>query len=142
MTLKVKDLKNHQTGITGLHPVLYCPYCGDEYSANKSDYFMLSESLELVCRNCGVDLVIATKHTVYEVILPLAVVNRPLEPRQGLYIVLVRTDRQPDGKPGRYEVSNKTFNCLEDATAYSNGCSPSRQPFVARIETDPPKSQE
>lgn len=50
MIARISNLKN-QTGIAGPHEIAYCPICGNECSANKSDYFMLAEWEILKCTN-------------------------------------------------------------------------------------------
>ena len=57
--------------------------------------------------------------------------QRPLQPAPGQFIVLVRTDRRPDGSQGQYEVSNQTFPRVEDAIEYCKQVSSSRDPVIA-----------
>ena len=44
--------------------IAYCPTCGNECSADKSDYFMAKETDSLKCHNRIMDIV--AKKTVYE----------------------------------------------------------------------------
>lgn len=47
--VRVSDLKD-QIGTTGPRPFLYCPHCGQESSANRSDYF--ASRIDEVFRCC------------------------------------------------------------------------------------------
>ncbi len=67
MAVKVSDLKE-QTGVPGPHPILYCPSCGGEYSANKSDYFMHSATHVFKC--CRRNLKLVQKTTTYVQVKP------------------------------------------------------------------------
>lgn len=50
-----------------IHPMLWCPECGEEFSANPSDYWSLPKDHVLKCIDCdGVPLVLAHKRTIYE----------------------------------------------------------------------------
>ncbi len=59
--VKVGDLKE-QSG-PGPHPILYCTECGGEYSADKSDYFMLPDTEIMMC--CDIPLQLVMKTTTY-----------------------------------------------------------------------------
>ncbi len=63
--------------------------------------------------------------------------QRPLVATAGKFVVMVRADRQPDGSPGRYEVSNQTFDTFDEARSYAAGCSFSRAPVVALLVSAP-----
>ena len=56
------DLHN-QTGMRGPHPLLHCMVCGNNVSANASDYFMVKPSTVLEC--CGFPMILAVKSTHY-----------------------------------------------------------------------------
>jgi len=60
--IRVKDLKD-QLGMSGSRPFLYCYVCGQEASAHKGDYFMLSKDAILTC--CEEPMVLMEKVTVY-----------------------------------------------------------------------------
>jgi hypothetical protein len=60
--MKTGALKN-QTGVNGEHPILHCPICGGEFSANSGDYFYLPSDKELT--HCGEPLKYVFKRTVY-----------------------------------------------------------------------------
>lgn len=62
MAIKVKDLKD-QTGMSSPRPFLFCPICGVECSANKSDYFMAHPETVFAC--CGEPMRRVTKQTRY-----------------------------------------------------------------------------
>lgn len=47
----------------GPHPILYCLDCYGEYSANKADYFMMSDDDPFMC--CNVPMILVTKTTMY-----------------------------------------------------------------------------
>lgn len=59
----VGDLKD-QTGTPGPHPLLYCSVCGEESSANKSDYFLLPDAH--VLKHCGKNMRLVRKKIAYE----------------------------------------------------------------------------
>lgn len=50
MIAKVSNLKD-QIGTPGPREVARCPKCGEMYSANKGDYFMLPDKAVLKCNN-------------------------------------------------------------------------------------------
>ena len=50
MIARIGNMKD-QIGTTGPREVAYCPKCGETYSANKGDYFMLADSDVLKCAN-------------------------------------------------------------------------------------------
>lgn len=59
----VGDLRD-QIGKDGPRPLLYCPICGGEYSANAGDYFMAPKTHVFRC--CGEPMRLITKRTVYK----------------------------------------------------------------------------
>ena len=69
----IKDLQN-QIGVKGPHPLLYCPRCGAEFSANSGDYWHNDPDMVLRCSaldnefdgECETPLQLVTKHTVYK----------------------------------------------------------------------------
>lgn len=63
--------------------------------------------------------------------------QRPLVASPGQFVVLVRGDKQADGSPGKYEVSNQTFLTFDAAQKYAAGCSVSREPVVAVVLESP-----
>lgn len=58
----VADLKD-QT-LTADNAILYCPFCGVEFSANAGDYWSLPKTHKFLCP-CGEAMKLVTKHTVY-----------------------------------------------------------------------------
>lgn len=52
--------------LTDNKSMLYCRKCGGEYSANSGDYFMTRADYVFKC--CGVNLMLATKRTVFEAV--------------------------------------------------------------------------
>lgn len=60
--VQVKDLKDQIGTATSGRLFLYCLECGEEYSANKGDYFMAEPDHVFQC--CGQDMILATKRTV------------------------------------------------------------------------------
>jgi len=66
--MKVKDLED-QTIMNDSDKrrnyFLWCPNCDAEVSANKGDYFLASDDMELTCQ-CGHSLILANKTTIYE----------------------------------------------------------------------------
>lgn len=77
MTVHVRDLKN-QTGEPGPHAVLHCCLCGEDNSANKSDYFMLPDDHVFMC--CDAEMQLAVKKEVYELVTPE---KKPLDAHTG-----------------------------------------------------------
>lgn len=63
MAVRVGDLKE-QTGESGPHPFLYCEECGEECSANKTDYFLLPD--DYVFRHCGYDMKLVRRRAILE----------------------------------------------------------------------------
>lgn len=63
MSIRVKDLKN-QIDSKGPRPILYCPICGVEYSANAGDYFLARPDHIFICCGEPMLLVIKTTHFV------------------------------------------------------------------------------
>lgn len=63
--VRVGDLKE-QTGQFGLPPILRCPRCCLEVSANQSDYFMFSDDHIFTCEKCKVFLELVTRRVVFE----------------------------------------------------------------------------
>jgi len=61
--IRVKDLKN-QIGTTGIRPILYCPICGAECSANAGDYFMASPDYVFTC--CDEPMLLVIKKAMYK----------------------------------------------------------------------------
>jgi hypothetical protein len=59
---KVGNMTN-QTGVSGPHSIAYCLICGNEFSANKSDYWDAPDSLVLKC--CYQPMHLVVKKTVY-----------------------------------------------------------------------------
>jgi len=57
----VKNLKDQI--LTRDAKIMYCPYCGAEYSANKGDYWYLPENHKFICCDATMDLVV--KKTSY-----------------------------------------------------------------------------
>ena len=49
--VKIKDLKD-QISTKNVRDVLWCPECGNEYSANAGDYWNCKADKELIC-DCG-----------------------------------------------------------------------------------------
>lgn len=70
--IRVKDLPAPRPGhdlpdgghVEAQQPVLYCEWCGGEYSANPSDYFAAPPDRVLEC--CEEPLRLVLKRTVYE----------------------------------------------------------------------------
>lgn len=58
---KVSDLKD-QTG-TNDNSILHCECCGDDYSANKGDYFLYPADHVFTC--CGEEMILATRVVSY-----------------------------------------------------------------------------
>jgi len=65
--MRVRDLKD-QIGTAGPHPILYCPKCGAEFSANAGDYFMSRP--DRVFKHCGRLMLLVVKRTVFEEVEP------------------------------------------------------------------------
>ena len=71
--IRAKDLQ-HQIDVKGPHPLLYCPRCGAEFSANLGDYWRCDPNMVLRCSTlddvfggeCETPLQLVTKHTVYK----------------------------------------------------------------------------
>jgi hypothetical protein len=58
-----KNLKDHI--LTGDKKIMYCPGCGAEYSANKGDYFMVSDpNYKFKC--CDVTMKLVSKQVIYK----------------------------------------------------------------------------
>ncbi len=62
----VGDLKD-QLGMPYPRPILYCQTCGEENSAHAGDYW--SALPGHVFKHCGRNMVLVTRHTVYEEVL-------------------------------------------------------------------------
>ena len=62
--IRVQDLQD-QIGMSGPRPILYCPSCGGEFSANRGDYFWAAPGDVLRCQECDTEFQLATKATVY-----------------------------------------------------------------------------
>lgn len=64
--VRVKDLQDQaQVGnVVKPQPVLYCPFCGAEYSADRRDYWDVADEHEFMC--CNEPLLLVRMHTVYE----------------------------------------------------------------------------
>jgi hypothetical protein len=56
--VRVRNLVD-QTGQSGPRSFLYCPECGEHFSANKGDYFQLSP--DYVFTHCAVPMWLATE---------------------------------------------------------------------------------
>lgn len=68
MAVRVRDLID-QTGKPGPHPVLHCDVCGEDYSANKGDYFLRAPGSILRC--CKKQMRLVVKRVLYvNVVLP------------------------------------------------------------------------
>jgi len=63
--ITVKDLKD-QTETIENRPILFCPNCGAEHSANAGDYFMASPDHVFTC--CDRPMLLVIKRIGYEVI--------------------------------------------------------------------------
>ena len=71
--MRIKDLQN-QIGVEDPHPLLYCPRCGAEFSANLEDYGCNDPNMALRCSTlddvfggeCETPLQLVTKHTIYK----------------------------------------------------------------------------
>lgn len=61
--IKVKHLQN-QIGTQGPHPCLYCPQCGQTYSADAGDYFAASP--DHVFRHCGKPMRLGIERTIFD----------------------------------------------------------------------------
>lgn len=59
----VSDLFDH-IGSKEPRPILLCPRCGGEYSANKGDYWNHPQDYTFQC--CDEPMLLVHKHTVYE----------------------------------------------------------------------------
>ncbi len=70
----VRDLPYLEAGATR-RPMLKCLKCGEEYSANRHDYFYRDYALPFRC--CRRNLVLVNKRTVYAVYDPVEVVPCP-----------------------------------------------------------------
>jgi len=57
------DLKD-QTGTRGPRPFFLCPKCGNEYSANRGDYFNVPDNHVFKC--CGVNSRLVTARRVFD----------------------------------------------------------------------------
>jgi len=59
-----KNLKDNYEGDV----IIYCPYCGSEYSAHAGDYWMLPDDYEFKCDCTGepVTMVLIRKIVQYE----------------------------------------------------------------------------
>ena len=56
MKAYIKNMTD-QTGKSFVNRVIaYCPACGNEYSANKGDYFNMNRNECLKCETCGREL--------------------------------------------------------------------------------------
>ena len=64
MTTKAQ-LKD-QIGTDGPRPILYCPFCGGEYSANAGDYWNLPNSHVFTC--CGQPVALVVRRTIFEAV--------------------------------------------------------------------------
>ncbi len=53
-----------QIGMKGNRPILLCHICGNEYSANKGDYWNYSNDYVITC--CGRPMEVVTKHILYK----------------------------------------------------------------------------
>lgn len=60
MKALMRNLKN-QTGVAGPHPVMWCPRCGAEYSANKGDYWDVRADHKFTCCGRTMELVYVTR---------------------------------------------------------------------------------
>jgi hypothetical protein len=59
----LKNLKDQI--LTRDNKIMYCPYCGAEYSANSGDYFMINNpNYKFQC--CGITMELVTKQTIYK----------------------------------------------------------------------------
>jgi hypothetical protein len=54
----IKNLRNGER-----ERIAYCPICGNENSADKSDYFMAKDSAKLIC--CSKTMNIVRKEVIY-----------------------------------------------------------------------------
>jgi len=61
--ITVGQLQN-QTGVPGPHPSLHCDQCGNDYSANKSDYFMAPSDHPFTC--CGEPMRLVRRRVILE----------------------------------------------------------------------------
>lgn len=46
--------------------MLHCAACGNDYSANRGDYFLLDANEPMICGECEAPLFIVTRKTVYD----------------------------------------------------------------------------
>ena len=46
--------------------IMLCSICGNEYSANKGDYWLYKPNFIFTC--CGTSMQLVTKHTVYRAV--------------------------------------------------------------------------
>jgi hypothetical protein len=60
MKAYIKNLRNGER-----ERIAYCPYCGEECSADKNDYFIAKDTDSLKC-SCNDVMDIVVKKTVYE----------------------------------------------------------------------------
>lgn len=59
---RIRDLKD-QIGAPYPRPLMYCHTCGEEYSANRGDYFAANPDTVLTC--CGEPMRLAVRKAVY-----------------------------------------------------------------------------
>lgn len=60
-----KNLKDQI--LTNDKSIMYCPICGSEYSANKGDYFMISNpEFKFIC--CDRTMLLVTKSIKYSIV--------------------------------------------------------------------------
>ncbi len=71
--ITVADLKE-QTDTPEPRPVLHCFACGEDFSANKGDYFNRPETYPFFC--CDKPMELATKRVVYEPVPPSTKTSR------------------------------------------------------------------
>lgn len=61
--IHVSDLKD-QIGKPGPHPCLYCPRCGETFSANAGDYWAVDPNR--VLKHCGSNMRLVIKRVIFE----------------------------------------------------------------------------
>jgi transcription initiation factor IIE alpha subunit len=61
MAVTVQDLEAK----AGQGNILYCPCCGNEYSADAGDYFWMNRDEVFTCEECEDELELVQKRTSY-----------------------------------------------------------------------------
>lgn len=66
--IQKKDLADSILNKERAGEFMYCPNCGSEYSASSGDYWNLPDDYIFKCGECKVEMQLATKKTVYNII--------------------------------------------------------------------------